>query len=597
MLSERSQIALCAALIAALTVIAFSGSLDNGFVNWDDGLYVTANPLIQDLSWDNLKEILSTFYRDDYRLITVLLSYTLEYRLFGLDPFIYHLDNLVIHVLNTLLVFYLVLKLSGRVSVALATGLLFGVHPVHVEAVAWVSERKGLLSAFFFLGAVILYIFHKERPRRLFYYLSLAAFLLSLLSKLVAVTLPVVLLLVDYLSCRTFTRKTLMEKVPFFVLSGVFAVDTVFMYKTMGQLGSIEPLSAVEVLLLSCRSLAAYLAATVLPVNLSAIYPYPAEISISSPGFFLPPLILAALAAAVLYSMKYTRAVVFGALFFLITLSPVLKVVPFASGGSTMADRYMYIPSVGLLFLAGLAFHELYAQAGALGRATRLAAAAGLGAAVAAGIFLTYQRGEVWKDSETLWQSVIELHPESSFARYNLANAYAKLGRFEEAAEEYRLAIALDPDFKDSHFNLANAYAKLGRLEEAAEEYRAAIALDPSDRDGHFNLAGVYAKLARFEEAAEEYRLSIALDPGFEDAHFNLGNLLAKLGRFDQAVEEYEKALALNPQRADILNNLGIVYARSGAVDKAVRAFREALRVDPGLSGARRNLERAQGLR
>ncbi|MFQ5464408.1 MAG: tetratricopeptide repeat protein [Thermodesulfobacteriota bacterium] len=597
MLSERSQIPLCAALIAALTVIAFSSSLDNGFVNWDDGLYVTANPLIRDLSWDNLKEILSTFYRDDYRLITVLLSYTLEYRLFGLDPFIYHLDNLVLHVLNTLLVFYLVLKLSGRLSVALATSLLFGVHPVHVEAVAWVSERKGLLSAFFFLGAIILYLRYHERSRRVFYYLSLAAFLLSVLSKLVAVTLPVVLLLVDYLSCRTFTRKTLTEKVPFFVLSGVFAVDTVFMYKAMGQFGSIEPLSAVEVVLLSCRSLTAYLAGTVLPVNLSAIYPYPAEISIGSPAFFLPPVILAALAVAVVYSMKYTRTVVFGALFFLITLSPVLKVVPFASGGSTMADRYMYVPSVGLLFLAGLAFHGLYARAGALGRASRVAAAAGLGVAVVAGMYLTHQRGEVWKDSETLWQSVIERHPESSFARYNLANAYAKLGRFEEATEEYRLAIALDPDFKDSRFNLANAYAKLGRYDQAAEEYLAAIRLDPADKDSHFNLAQAYLKLGRFEEAAEEYRLAIALDPGFEDAHFNLGNLLARLGRFDQAVGEYKKALALDPQRADIHNNLGIVYARSGAADKAVRAFREALRIDPDLPGARRNLERAQGLR
>ncbi len=579
-----------AAVLVLITAIPFISVLGNGFTNWDDQLYVTDNPVIYEISWANVKEIFATFYKNDYRLITVLFSYMLEYRFFGLDPFIYHLDNLLLHILNTVLVYYVVRRLTGAHIAAFATALLFGVHPLHVEAVSWISERKGVLSGAFFLASIIFYMRYRDGERtKLFYGLALAAFVLSMLSKLVGVSLPLVLLLIDYLQKRPFDKKAIIEKIPFFAVSAIFALDTIYMYDTMEQLGSIKPLTTFETALLAAKNLFAYIRLTVWPANLSTIYPYPDSVSITDPAFFAPVILLLVCAALVVYSIKHTRLVAFSALFFIVTILPVLKVVAFASGGSTIADRYMYIPSMALLMLAGVLFEKVYVR----GRGAMAVASASLAIVVIALSMATHDQNKVWRDSGSLWQNVIDIYPESARPYFNLGNHYVTQGRLDEAVELFLKSLERDPDFVDCLYNLGNTYMKLGRWKEAAAEYERVVALSVGHDQAHYNLGKAYAKLGRYEQAELEYRTAATLKPGHVNAHFNRANALVRLGRIVDALSAYETAVSLAPGRTDILNNQGIAYSLNGDYLRAARSFRAVLEIDPENENAKRNLERA----
>ncbi len=600
----RNKFILSIGLIIVVTVATFWGLLDNGFTNWDDNVYVTDNPLIHSFSWDNLKEILSTFYKNDYRFITVLLSFMAEYHFAALDPFLYHLDNLIIHILNTLLVFCLLWKLTGRLTASLVASLFFGVHPLQVETVAWVSERKGLLSGFFYLQSVILYLLYMEKPSgdgggggggKGLYSLSVATFLLALLSKLTSVTLPAVLLLCDYLRGRPITLRSLKDKLPFFFLSGVFAVDTLFMYKDMNQLGSLIPLSASQNMLVTVRNLITYISKTLLPVNLSVIYPHSEQVSLLAAEFFIPVILLIIIIAVVFLTRKRTRLLVFSFLFFVVTLSPVIKIIPFASGGSTIADRYMYLPSIGLFLLVGTAFHHFYlwCREGE-GNGRRAAAVVILALLVLTSSVLSMRRAEVWAGSVSLWQSVTETNPLHARAYMSLANSYSEEGLLEDAIVNHKRAISIDPELADAHLNLANTYYKLDRLEEAIKEYIASAQLKPGDGKVRYYLARTYSEVGLIDNAAEEYAVASELMPEDGDIHYNYGNVLAKLARYNEAIEEYRLAVSILEPWADLYNNMGIAYAGLGDIGAAAASFERALEIDPLSSEAVKNLSEAK---
>lgn len=587
-------------LLIGVTALTFWGLLDNGFTNWDDNIYVTDNPLIHSFSWENLKEILSTFYKNDYRFITVLLSFMAEYHFSALDPFLYHLDNLIIHILNTLLVFCLLWKLTGRLTASLVASLFFGVHPLQVETVAWVSERKGLLSGFFYLQSVILYLLYREKSDadgggKGLYSLSIVTFLLALLSKLTSVTLPAVLLLCDYLRGRPITMKSLKDKLPFFFLSGVFAVDTLYMYKDMNQLGSLIPLSATQNMLVTVRNLITYISKTLLPVNLSVVYPHSEEVALSMPEFFIPLIVIIIIAVIVILTMKRTRLLVFSFLFFIVTLSPVIKIIPFASGGSTIADRYMYLPSIGLFLVAGTVFHYFYLWCGeGEGKARRAAAVVILAVLILSSSVLSMRRAEVWAGSVSLWKSVTETNPSYPKGYMSLANSYSEEGLLEEAIINHKKALSIDPGLADAHLNLANTYYKLDRLEEAIEEYHAAATLKPGDGKVRYYLARTYSEVGLIDNAAAEYAVASRLRPDDGDTHYNYGNVLAKLGRYDDALEEYQLAVSILEPWADLYNNMGIAYAGLGDIRAAAASFERALEIDPSSTEAGKNLREAK---
>jgi len=348
----KKQIKLFLPLIAILfiTYLSFSPSIKAGFINWDDNEYVTENPDIRSLSFDNIKKISSSFYVGCYLPIT-MLSYSIEYHYYKLDPHIYHSVNLILHLINCLLVYWLFILLCRNKFIAFAVALLFGIHPLHVESVAWISERKDLLYSLFFILSLIFYIYYRESEKRdrkilKYYFLSIISFLLSLFSKPMAVSLPIILLLIDYLFHTPIKAKIFTEKISFFLLSLIFGIVAILGQQTAGATSSKSTFALADNILIACHGIILYLYKLIIPINLSAIYPYPKSVMSSC---ILSPFILLIIFGGVIYSLKYTRKILFGFLFFLITILPVLKLVPI--GYAMIADRYTYIPYLGIFYI------------------------------------------------------------------------------------------------------------------------------------------------------------------------------------------------------------------------------------------------------
>jgi len=559
MRQKRWQAALSLLFVLAITAVAFYNVLGADFTNWDDNLFVTENQLIKDLSWENIKIIFTTFYKEDYLHPLVLISYSLEYKFFQLDPFFYHLDNLLLHLMNTVLVYWFVSILSRNAVIALVVTLLFGIHPLQVESVAWISERKGLLATFFFLQASIYYLFSMKGKGRVYFGMSLIAFVLALLSKAVAVIFPLTLLLYDYYIHRKIDKRALLEKVPFFLISALYAADTLFMHEQTGQLDHAKLASPFKNFLIACRNIVLYIKHTVWPTELSALYPAPKEVSLFLPDFFLPLVILCIMIALLLWTRKYNRTIIFGFLFFLVAILPVVKLVPFASGGAIMSDRYMYHSSIGLFFIAGFFIDKLYSMEGASRHYFKVASVVTVGIVVLLFSSMTYQRNKVWQNSKVLWSDVVKKYPSVSLAHYNLGLAYYDSGLLEEAIGEYEEAIKLRQHYLKARYNLGLAYAYSGHYDKA---------------------------LAQFQQ-------TIALDPDHVGAHMSLGRVYQQLGLASKAVAEYREVLRVAPDRADMYNNIGELHFKEKSYDKAVDAFQEALRIMPDYQKARENLSRA----
>ncbi len=520
-------------LIVAVTSAAFLPSLKNGFVNWDDPLYVSENPAIRSLAPARIGEIFSSFSVGNYQPLTVL-SYALDYRFSGLDPFGYHATQLVFHLLNCLLVFWLVFLIGGRAPVACLTALLFGVHPLHVESVAWVSARKDVLYAFFFLGAMICYCYYLRGGRaRRFYYGALTLFLLSVLSKATAIILPLVLFLFDAYLDRKDKRLFFADKVPFFVLSVVFGAIGFFAQYAAGAVRQPELFSFADKILIAPFAVAFYLFKTAWPVGLSALYPY--FVMPGDPSVLLPAVALcvAALGAAVFVSRRPSRVVVFSGLFFLLTLLPVLQLVPL--GRIIVADRYMYIPCLGIFYGLSEGFQRFYGKRfGRGGKAGKVVLALFLAGVVAELGALTWTRCGVWKDSGTLWSDVLVRYPRASIALNNLGAFYAGRGRHEEAIALFRKAIEIDPHGVGAEGNLAESYVRLGivhyeagRRQEAGRSFEKAIEADPRCAAAYNNLGSLAAMAGRREEAIALFRKTLEIDPSYAEASRNLALALA----------------------------------------------------------------------
>ena len=525
LLKKKCQITLSLLFVLVVTFLAFYNLLDANFTNWDANLFVTENPLIRSLSWDNIKVIFTTFYKEDYLHPLVLLSYSLEYKLFELDPFHYHLDNLILHLCNTALVFYFIYLLSRKAAIAFVVTLLFGIHPLQVESVAWISERKGLLATFFFLQASISYLTYMKRARGVFLGISLFAFILALLSKAVAVIFPLMLLLYDYLLFRKMDKRVLLEKVPFFLISAIYAADTLYMHEQTGQLDHAQLASPFDNFLLACRNIVLYIKHTVWPIELSAIYPTPKEVSVLLPEFFLPLVMLGIMVALLFWTRRYTRTIIFGYLFFLVAILPVVKLVPFASGGAIMSDRYMYHSSIGLFFIVAFFIDKLYKMEGDYRDYYKVASVVIVGIMVLLLSSMTHQRNKVWQNSEVLWSDVVKKYPNVSNAHFNLAHTYYNSGRLDEAIMEYKEAIKLSKHYLKARYNLGLAYAYSGQYDKAIEEFQNTISMDPDHVDAHMSLGRVYQHLGLIGKAIEEYREVLRVEPDRTDIYNNIVEL------------------------------------------------------------------------
>ena len=571
--------------IALITFLVYLGALHNTFA-WDDKAYVLGNPHIRQLDVTLLKWAFLDFYSANWHPLT-WISHAVDYALWGLNPLGHHLTNNILHAANTFLTVILVVRLLEILKTKTApnerssfltdrailiaagtTGLLFGLHPLHVESVAWVAERKDLLCGLFFLLGILAYVnyadsinreaapqspFSRFADRR--YLVTLGLFILALLSKPMAVSFPVVLLILDwYPFSRIRSAKTLLaagiEKLPFLALSFVSSILTVLAQGTAIQSTEFAPLSTRW--LVAAQSLIAYLLKMLWPVNLVPYYPYPAGASLASAEYLLPVVLVIGITGTCAATAKKQKFWLSAWGYYVVTLIPVIGVVQV--GQQAMADRYTYLPSLGPFLVIGSAVAWASIRLSLPGRSRLMAGLFGSLLAFfvfASLLYLTSRQIGIWENDLVLWSYVIEKEPNRVPIAYNNRGlALKESGRFDEAIEDFEKTIALDPSRNKAYNNLGVLYLKAGLFEKSIAYLDKSVAIDPTDAEAYNNRGVSYASAGQNERALEDFNKAIQLQKDDGAAYYNRGSLYRRAGYKELAVSDFLKACELGIGKA-----------------------------------------------
>lgn len=548
-------------------------------------MYVTADYQIRELGPPALREDFSTFFAGNYHPLT-LVSLALDYRAWALNPKGYHLTNVALHVLDTIAVFAFLLLLTGSIPLAGITSLFFGIHPLHVESVAWVSGRKDLLYVLFYLGACASYVLWLRgvRPRAAFYAGTLLLFLLSLLSKGMAVTLPVALLLIDLFAGRLASRRRiLLEKAPFFLLSLGFGLVAIAAQRSAGAIAEGAHASLLSRALIACHGFLFYLVKGVLPLQLSAFYPYPPAGPLPL-DFWIAPVVVILLALGVVRATRHGKEILFGTLFYAVTVAPVLQLLPV--GDAITADRYSYLPFVGLGFALAAGLVALWKSPllrPGLARGFGVLVLAALGTAL---VFATRARCEVWRDNVTLWSDVIAKHPDVALAYTNRAKTYKERGDVALASADLERAVSLRPNDPGILVNHGNLLYIQGDRPRALADLDKAVALGPRLPDAWNSRGAVRASLGRYQEALADFDRAIELEHVFPDAYLNRANALLGMKRYDAALRDYDAYLRWEPEDARGFFCRGLARSARGEDVLAREDYGTAIRLRPGFAHA-----------
>ncbi len=604
--------------------------LQSDFVRWDDGMLVYENPAIRSISPTTLKYIFSTYDPELYIPLT-FLTYQIDYQIGGIHPLQYHLTNFLFHTFNGLLVGWFAVLFFRRSKtcagntamwLGIFCGAVFLIHPLHTEAIMWVSGRKDLLSMFFLLLMLVMWLKWREEGIRRLLFAAIGFFALALLSKIMAVTLPVILLLLDWREKRTLTRDMFTEKIPFFVLSILFGI-----IGFLGKTSVVASSSTWEKILMAGKSSMFYLRKIVWPDFFSLLYPYHQDVVITSPDFFVPIIVWSGIFLVILLSLKRTRDVAFGMAFYLVTLAPTF--LNFTKGGDLdvyfASDRYAYLPSVGVFIaILGLVNMLQESQKNRFNGQSLQRVLAGVACVIIVLLgYLSYRQSQIWRTTYTLLTNVLAHYPESHVAHNNIGNAWRLEGRLDDAIGEFEKALAIKQHPK-IYANLGAVYRKQGKLLEAMETYKKALALNPESKDAlmgrglvwlarknyaaaerdfqeairiypryleaHTNLGATYAFTGNMQKAIEEYRIAIRINPFFPDAHFNLGVALEAIGDSEGAFEQYAFAVQLAPRSISARINYALLLYKAGDLEGAREQFEAILQIDPGNAAALRAL-------
>jgi Tfp pilus assembly protein PilF len=540
--------------IIVLTVVAYIPVFNAGFTNWDDQLYILENRFIRQLSADNIRKFFSSYFVGNYHPFT-MLSLAFDYAVAGTKPFWYHVHNLLLHLLNTLLVFWFVRLLTKKQLVALLVALLFGIHTMHVESVAWIAERKDVLYTFYFLLSAIFYIKYliartghkKYLP---LYLLSLGFFLFSLFSKGQAVTLAIVIMLTDYLFGREFRKPAAwLDKIPFLLIALTFGIIALYAQKSAAAFPDTPNHNLIESLVLATYNISVYLAKLIMPLHLSTFYPLPDKVGGHLPWiywFFVPVLIL--LLFGIIYNWKKNPKLVFGLMFFLVNVALVLQVIPV--GGARIADRYVYVASIGVFFIIAMEADRLKEKFSQSNKTVyRLLIVLFVCWAGLLSV-LTFQRSKVWNNSLVLWTDVLQKFPGTQRAYINRGNGYFEAGRLQEAIADYNIVLARNPTDVTAYINRGRAKANMGDMQGAINDLSACTRLMPNDYLPHYNLGILYAILGEKMQSYNAFSISIKLNPEYAEAYFYRAQISVELGYKDQICIDYRRALDLGYQQA-----------------------------------------------
>ena len=580
----------------------------HAFVNLDDDVYVYENPIVLGgLTLEGAKWAFTTFHASNWHPLT-WLSHMLDAELFGPSAGWHHRVNVLLHLLNTGLLFLVLWRMTGGMWPSAFVAALFGVHPLHVESVAWVAERKDVLSTLFWILTMGAYLRYAQRPGMGRYLLVAVLFALGLMCKPMLVTLPFVLLLLDWWPLGRMSRegapvseqwrlampmvfRRMWEKIPLLGMSAISCAITYLAQAKGGAVSQFEHLPFGSRISNAFVSYVAYLGKAVWPSSLAVFYPHPATIHANVPAWEIAGsvLLLCGLSIIVLREGHRRPYLAVGGLWYLGTLVPVIGVIQV--GAQAMADRYTYVPLIGVFIAVAWGIPELLA-----GWRFRRFALEALGGAVVLALSLAgWSQVGYWRDSVTLLSRAVAVTDGNWVAMNNLGISYEKLGQYQQAIGCYREALRIKPDDAKAWNNLGVSCEKLGQYQQAIGYYREALRIKPDYAYAWNNLGVSYEKLGQYQQAIGCYREALRIKPDIPSVWTNLGAAYVKFGEYPKAAEAYREAIRLKPGDAYAWNNLGVSCIKLGQQQQAIGYFQEALRIKPDYAEAQNNLVMANG--
>ncbi len=595
-------------VLCAVTFVVYGRVLGADFVAFDDGAYVTHNRHVPNgITWDNLRWAATTGETATWQPLT-LFSHMLDVELFGLWPGGHHLSGLLLHLANTLLLFVVLRRMTGDRGPSLFVAAVFALHPAHVESVAWVSERKDVLSALFWMLTLLAYAWYVRRRRIRSYLVATLFFALGLMAKPMLVTLPCVMLLLDYWPLRrigtaaqpfsfTASVRLALEKLPWFAMAAASSALTLVTQQQTESVVSMDNLPLGLRVSNALMSYVRYLGEAIWPAKLAVFYPFPFQ-GIPLSHLILAGLLLAVVTAAALYAFRRAPYLTVGWFWYVGTLVPVIGFVQI--GAQAMADRYTYIPYVGLAMIPAWGVPALVARwsrpapGATLRKRYRFVAVAAC-AVCALWTWRTFVQVGTWHDTESLFRNAAEVTENNALALSNLGMALNGKGKYEQAIPYLERARELDEHDGSTLFNLALAHEKLGHLDAAIALYRQALVVSPTNLEAHNNLALCLLRTGHADEAVPILADALQIQPHFADAAANYGAALIQVGRVPEALAFLRDAVHRFSDNVSVHINLGIAYAASGDPSAAIREFETALELEPENKQARMNLQILRG--
>jgi len=585
---DKGWVVLACAALAAATMAVFWGARQCQFVNYDDPAYITSNEAIQQgLTARSVRWSFQTGAASNWHPLT-WLSHLADVELYGMDPAGHHWTSVLLHAANAVLLLLVLRRMTGALWPSAFVAALFALHPLRVESVAWVSERKDVLSAFFGILAVWAYVRYADHSRastrnpKLFLGLGILLFALALMSKPMLVTLPVVLLLLDYWPLGRLSRglaALVREKIPFFVLAAASGVVTFLVQRRGGAVSSLTGMPAWARVENAFVSYARYLGKIFWPARLSPLYPHPGY----WPWWEVAGAV-ALLAAITIWVIRRARSqpyLLVGWFWFLVMLAPAIGLVQV--GIQSMADRYTYLAGVGVFLMLTWGANEwIQTQRWVLGAAAALA--------LGVGAFLTPRQVAYWRTSGTLFQHAVEATDKNYLAYNNLGTYLSDQGEIKQAMTCFQKSLAINSNYDEAHNNLGFALASLDRCQEATNEYIRALSLNPHLAMAHNNLGIALGKLGFSDAGIHEYQIALKENPNLADAHNNYGVALIMRGKVDEAIAQFRLALECRQNYLGAHSDLGNALGLKGDLEGAIREYEFCLKINPQDPMVRYNL-------
>lgn len=562
--------------VLAITFLVFSGSLTNDFVNWDDDVNILENTNLEGFTAENVGRI---FHPKHGRVIgnynpLPIFTFAVENAIFGLeDASPYHINNLILHLLCVFFVFLFGKRMGLSPLASGLLALLFGIHPMRVESVAWVTERKDVLFGVFYLGAMLTYIRFLTEKHKKYLWWTVGLFVLSLFSKIQAVSLPLTLLAIDYWFKRDLNFKLIIEKTPFWVGSLAFGLMGVFFLSEDGSLDDLTNFSFFERLLVGAYSYCVYLIKWIFPYRMSPMYPYPA--GLTTP-FYTAPLLVAGFVGLFFIAFKKNwRAVVFGIAFFTFNIMFLLQIL--AAGQGYIADRFTYMAYLGLFFVAAYGFDYLLKN-----KVQMKMAVIGVTAAIMLGYaFMSFQQVKVWENGKTLWTHVNKYYDYVTTPWINLGHYYRDRKEVNQAITHYTKAIEINGKKGQIYNSRGKLYLENGKPELALADFTKGVGASPKIAEIHINQGAAYGTLGNYNASLSSLTKGLALDPENKNGYSNRAMLYTLLDDHVKAIQDHDAYLKLNPNNANIWFERGQAYNIIGNPQKALESLNRAIRINP----------------